>query len=390
MIITLKGCTATAFIGGLNFFKVSRGTVSGASVTIATSTINKDEATSTSARELATVVLNNNYENLVVTVTMDGNTVNWFANGKVTIPANTTVTGDIKISASATAIVPDEPVIPDEPATPTMYTFTINPTPTTATVTLTASGYSQSGNSITVPANTLVTWKVSASGYTHQSGTHTVTKTESKNVALSAVSGGGTSGESIDLSTLSLNHCGSSKIGTGNKENLVYNNETHALTCNSTGWYKCSYFTTPVTDGMEIEFESNAGASVTGNLYAIWAEDELVDGIAEVNGSFWPAPSFGIYASGGTGTSSTESLYLWSTTVKKVAIEDYLATAMNGKTVKYIIRSTGIEAYIDNTKLELPSNTILDSSKTYYFGLRHSCSNKSTQCSKMLYMGPIR
>ena len=104
MIITLKGCTATAFIGGLNFFKVSRGTVSGAAVTIATSTINKDEATSISAREIATVVLNSNYENLVVTVTMGGTTVNWFANGKVTIPANTTVTGDIKISASATAI----------------------------------------------------------------------------------------------------------------------------------------------------------------------------------------------------------------------------------------------------------------------------------------------
>ena len=179
MIITLKGCTATAFISGLNFFKVSRGTVSGANVTISTSTINKDDATSTSARQIATVVLNSNYENLVVTVTMGGTIVNWFANGKVTIPANTTVTGDIKISASATAIVPD---VPD---TPTMYTFTINPTPTTATVTLTASGYSQSGKSITVPANTVVTWKVSASGYTEQSGTHTVTKTESKSVVLS-------------------------------------------------------------------------------------------------------------------------------------------------------------------------------------------------------------
>ena len=116
---------------------------------------------------------------------MGGTTVNWFANSKVTIPANTTVTGDIKISASATAVVPDEPVTPDEPDTPTMYTFTINPTPTNATVTLTADGYTQSGNSITVPANTNVAWKVSASGYTQQTGTHTVTKTESKSVTLS-------------------------------------------------------------------------------------------------------------------------------------------------------------------------------------------------------------
>lgn len=77
----------------------------------------------------------------------------------------------------------------DTPTQPTTYTFTINPTPSTATVTLTAYGYSQSGNSITVPANTVVTWKVSATGYTQKTGTHTVTKTESKSVALSATGG---------------------------------------------------------------------------------------------------------------------------------------------------------------------------------------------------------
>lgn len=46
---------------------------------------------------------------------------NWYKNNKVTIPANTTVTGDIKISASATAVVPDVPVTPpvepEEPGT---------------------------------------------------------------------------------------------------------------------------------------------------------------------------------------------------------------------------------------------------------------------------------
>ena len=105
MIITLKGCTASASIGGLNFYSVSKGTVgSGVSVNITTSTINKDAATSTSARDIATVALNSGYENLVVTVTMSGTTVSWYADGKVTIPANTAVTGAIKISASATAI----------------------------------------------------------------------------------------------------------------------------------------------------------------------------------------------------------------------------------------------------------------------------------------------
>lgn len=73
------------------------------------------------------------------------------------------------------------------PATPTNYTFTINPNPSNATVTLTASGYTQSGNSITVASGTSVSWKVSASGYTEQNGTHTVTKTESKSITLSAI-----------------------------------------------------------------------------------------------------------------------------------------------------------------------------------------------------------
>lgn len=208
MIITLKGCTATAFIGGLNFFKVSKGTVSGADVTISASTINKDEATSTSAREIATVALKSNYENLVVTVTMGGTTVNWYAGGKVTIPANTAVTGDIKISASATAVSGGDPIIPDVPVTPTMYTFTINPMVDNATVTLIATGYTQSGNSISVPSGTTVSWTVSAGGYFDKNGSETVTKDKTLNVDLGKIpdpeqpgTGGNTGGGSVEDET---------------------------------------------------------------------------------------------------------------------------------------------------------------------------------------------
>lgn len=200
MIITLKGCTATAFIGGLDFFSVKKGTVSGADVTIRTSTINKDAATSTSAREIATVALKSNYENLVVTVTMGGTTVNnWYKNGKVTIPANTTVTGDIKISASATAVSGGGGVVdpePEEPGTTQKYTFTINPTPSTATVTLTASGYSQSGNSISVASGTSVSWEVSANGYDTIKGTHSITENKTLDVEITDL----TNAEKIDTS----------------------------------------------------------------------------------------------------------------------------------------------------------------------------------------------
>ena len=67
---------------------------------------------------------------------------------------------------------------------PSYVTYTINPTPVDATVVLTASGYTQSGNSIDVDPNTSVDWTVSKTGYETQSGTKLVTTTETDNVIL--------------------------------------------------------------------------------------------------------------------------------------------------------------------------------------------------------------
>lgn len=83
--------------------------------------------------------------------------------------------------------------VAEDPVTPTNYTFTISPTPSTATVTLTASGYTQSGNSITVPNGTTVSWSVSASGYTTQTGTWTANgSNKTENVVLVASGSGET------------------------------------------------------------------------------------------------------------------------------------------------------------------------------------------------------
>ena len=68
--------------------------------------------------------------------------------------------------------------------TPTIYTFTINPTPSDAIVILTATGYTQDGNSISVPSGTSVSWTVSADGYTPQSGTQIISATTTKDVVL--------------------------------------------------------------------------------------------------------------------------------------------------------------------------------------------------------------
>jgi len=61
--------------------------------------------------------------------------------------------------------------------------LTITPTPSDATVVLTASGYTQSGNSIIVPNNTSVAYTVSKSGY--QTVSNTTTVTTDNNIAVS-------------------------------------------------------------------------------------------------------------------------------------------------------------------------------------------------------------
>jgi len=80
-------------------------------------------------------------------------------------------------------------------ATPTQYyeqtktlvplvTYTIVPYPNDAIVTLAASGYTQSGNSITVPKGTNVVWMVAKQDYQTQSGNVVVNSTQSVNVVL--------------------------------------------------------------------------------------------------------------------------------------------------------------------------------------------------------------
>lgn len=65
-----------------------------------------------------------------------------------------------------------------------LYTLTVNPTPVDATVVLSATGFSQVGNQITVTRGTSVTWTVSKSGYNTRTDTLTVNASQTLNISL--------------------------------------------------------------------------------------------------------------------------------------------------------------------------------------------------------------
>lgn len=336
------------------------------------------------------------------TVTMNGIAVSasqavWDASaGRLTVKISS-VTGPVVITASATKNSSSGGE-PDTPATPTNYTFTINPTPTSATVTLSATGYSTvsgtGSKSITVANGTKVNWNVSASGYTTRTGDWTISggnKTE--NITLTATSGGGGS-SALDLSTLSLAHCSSSKIGTGNKENLTYDQTAHTLKVNSTGWYKVSYFTTPIQVGTEIEYTTNYSKSVTGNFVGIYVQEDLVDSVKETNGSFWPASSgFGMYAPGSYSEASPDYVVIWDKNNSKIKTSDLkMGDFLNGKTIKLKMLETGVEVYVDGEKITWGAGskvTALTPGTNYYLGF-HNSGSGTPLAQTINYIGPIR
>ena len=393
MIITIKGSTADLFkdsnIGTLSTWTISRVLGDGA-------TYSGDTFVDKNAALNATVTIAEGYElNGSVTVTMGGNPVT----EGITVDGNTitiaigSVTGNVVVKVPTVKILTEEP----EPETPTTHTFTINPDPTSATVTLSATGYSTvsgtGSKSITVANGTEVNWSVSASGYTTRTGNWTISggnKTE--NITLTAISGGG--GSALDLSTLSLAHCSSSKIGTSNKENLTYDQTTHELKVNNTGWYKVSYFTTPIQVGTEIEYTAHYSNKINGNFVGIYTQEDLVDNVAEVNGSFWPAPSgFGMYAPGTYTETSPDYVVIWDKSNKKIKTSDLkMADFLNGKTVKLKMLETGVEAYVDGEKITWGTGSnlaALTSGTNYYLGFHNSGSANSV-AQTINYIGPIR
>ena len=87
------------------------------------------------------------------------------------------------VTQSNTITVTEDTTL-DITLTPILYTFTIEPDPATAIVTLTATGYTQQDNSISVPNNTTINWTVADTHYITQSGTKVLTANEVLPVSL--------------------------------------------------------------------------------------------------------------------------------------------------------------------------------------------------------------
>lgn len=100
MIITLRGCTATKYLGGLDFYSIIVNKSSGVNVVLNKTTVSKDEAASTTIT--GTVTVSSGYTLSSVTITMGGvdKTSAWYnsSTGAITI---TGMTANVTITAKA-------------------------------------------------------------------------------------------------------------------------------------------------------------------------------------------------------------------------------------------------------------------------------------------------
>lgn len=178
MIITIKGADfSLANIGTLSTYIISKSIGSGASFDIP-NFVDKNSSVNW------TITLDEGYTFGTYSVTMGGVDVTPTVVDNVMTISIAEVTGNVRIvvaTVNENTGEEDDPTIPDEP---TIYTLTINPNPSDATVKLTASGYTQSGNSITVQSGTSVSYIVSKTGYTGKSGNVVVNSNQTITVTL--------------------------------------------------------------------------------------------------------------------------------------------------------------------------------------------------------------
>lgn len=130
---------------------------------------------------------------ITINATPNYATVEWNVDGTISYGTSITVNRGTSLTYTVSAVGYEStsqtivanvnttiPVVLDQQ----MLTFTINPTPNDANVTLTATGYTQVGNSITVPYGTTVYYTVAKAGLISQTGSRTITSTNTLPITL--------------------------------------------------------------------------------------------------------------------------------------------------------------------------------------------------------------
>ena len=105
----------------------------------------------------------------------------------ITVPKGSTIEYTVSLKGYVTqthTIIADETKVIQVTLESNMVTLTINPTPSDAVVTLTANGYTQNGNSITVERGTSVKYIIEKEGYGTTTNTIVVGDTSTMDILL--------------------------------------------------------------------------------------------------------------------------------------------------------------------------------------------------------------
>ena len=166
MILTIKGADfSLANIGTLDTFSIRKSIGKGTLHSI------PNFVTKNSSVEW-TITLEESYDFIDYSITMGNEVITPVISGKMMIISIPVVTAFISINISTKGLE--------------YFTYTINTLPKVASVVLTAGDYTQTGNSITVPEGTTVTWTVENLGYTSQTGTEIISSDLVKDIELAS------------------------------------------------------------------------------------------------------------------------------------------------------------------------------------------------------------
>lgn len=217
MILTIKYADfSAANIGTLSSYVVSKIIGAGATFDIPR-TVSKNSSVNW------VITLDTGYTFGTYSITMGSEVITPSIEDNVMTISIAEVTSNVRI---VVATVNDNTGGEDTPVEPTMFTLTISPNPSDATVKLTASGYTQNGNSITVQSGTSVSYAVSKAGYVSKSANVVVNSNQTITVTLDAAS----TETQIDLGTIT------------DKQWIKYENGTNQTLSN---WKSTDYIAIP-------------------------------------------------------------------------------------------------------------------------------------------------